>query len=462
MPAPSDQTAVASSSSSTAVPPNSDLTATEPQILLLGLRRSGKSSLLQVLYNHLPPNDTLFLESTLKPYAVKLDIWGSCNVWDGISIATVLQTQGQNGGLVCQGIPNLRWNSVKSIIWVLDAQDDYFSSLASLHSLIVLAFAHNPGIQFHVFLHKMDGLSEDYRDDTQTDIEKRIDDNLSDASSTFVFAQGANASPSGRSGKGSGKQSGNDGDSAIGPDGQEYDLANMDWDTLEQTATQAVPDAVIRPSQKQTASNISKSKGTSQPPDLETDVNLTIHQTSIFDSSIFVAFSRVLQPVIFPRNWMKAGIIRLVDSLVDVCQFEKLFLVHLPTRTFLVNDSSPFDKTSFDVVCDYLGFLVDFSTLFANLRPPTEKQLSSPKQDSEDQQHTTSYSYSTLCLNADNLIVFWQIDASLAVIAILRSTLYHRTSALLDANISVFRKAIAALLSTQHGKPVSKDQLEQM
>lgn len=430
---------------------------TDPQILLLGLRRSGKSSLLQVLYNHLPPNDTLFLESTLKPYAVQLDLWGTCTVWDGISVSTILQTAGKDHGQVVTGVPGLNWTAVKSIIWVLDAQvrqgsvaqtshatitvyslplprtqDDYFSSLSSLHSLIILAYAHNPSIQFHVFLHKMDGLSEDYRDDTQTDIEKRIDDNLSDASSTFVFAREDLAA-----------QAGSSSASQSRAHDEQHHLANVDWDHLEgAVAAGGNGDVPTFPVSRRA------SQQPNTAPNLETDVDLTIHQTSIFDSSVFVAFSRVLQPVVFSRPCMKAGLIRLVDSLVDASRFDKLFLVHLPTRTFLVSDSSPFDKVSFDVVCDYLGFLVDFSNLFANLAGP------------QQQQHR-SYSSSTLRLNADNLVAFWQVDASLATIAILRSSTYDGTSALIDANINVFRRALAALLSTHKGHTVDRLQLQQ-
>lgn len=446
----------ASASSSTAQSP----ALLPPQILLLGLRRSGKSSLLQVLYNHLPPNDTLFLESTLKPYSVRLDLWGPCNIWDGISSTSILQTAGR-GGHVVAAIPTLKWHNVKTLIWVLDAQDDYLTSLASLHSLIVLAYAHNPAIRFHVFLHKMDGLSEDYRDDTQTDIEKRIDDNLSDASSTFAFAQGveAPAESKRRLEQAAKSQSQN----------QAVNLATLDWNKLETQVARGTDDTgqePVKTSPPPAKSQQQKPPGSPPLPNLETDVDLTIHQTSIFDSSIFVAFSRVLQPVIFSRACMKAGLIRLVDSLVDACQFDKLFLVHLPTRTFLVNDSSPFDKISFDVVCDYLGFLVSFSTLFANLKPgQQQQQQQSQEQDQQQQQqsshHHRSFSSSTLRLNADNLIAFWQVDASLATIAILRSDAYDRTSALIDSNINVFRKAIAALLSTHNGNTVQRNQLDQ-
>lgn len=56
----------------------------KPRILLMGLRRSGKSSILKVVFQKMSPNETLFLESTNK--IVKSDIDNSTFVqfqcWD--------------------------------------------------------------------------------------------------------------------------------------------------------------------------------------------------------------------------------------------------------------------------------------------------------------------------------------------------------------------------------------------
>lgn len=38
----------------------------KPRLLLMGLRRSGKSSIASVVFHKMPPNETLFLESTTR------------------------------------------------------------------------------------------------------------------------------------------------------------------------------------------------------------------------------------------------------------------------------------------------------------------------------------------------------------------------------------------------------------
>jgi len=56
----------------------------KPKILLMGLKKSGKSSIQKVVFHKMSPNETLFLESTSKPS--KNDISNSSfvqfQIWD--------------------------------------------------------------------------------------------------------------------------------------------------------------------------------------------------------------------------------------------------------------------------------------------------------------------------------------------------------------------------------------------
>lgn len=44
------------------------------------------------------------------------------------------------------------------------------------------AYKVNPDIHFEVFIHKVDGLSDDHKIEKQRDIQKRVNDDLADAS----------------------------------------------------------------------------------------------------------------------------------------------------------------------------------------------------------------------------------------------------------------------------------------
>ena len=67
------------------------------------------------------------------------------------------------------------------MVWILDAQDDYIESIARLTETILQLQQLHPDIKFSVFIHKVDSLSNDFREDTIRDIIQRILDDLSDA-----------------------------------------------------------------------------------------------------------------------------------------------------------------------------------------------------------------------------------------------------------------------------------------
>lgn len=66
-------------------------------------------------------------------------------------------------------------------MWVLDAQDDYVESVSRLVETIVQLQQTYPDIRYNVFIHKVDSLSSDFREETVRDISERIMDDLNDA-----------------------------------------------------------------------------------------------------------------------------------------------------------------------------------------------------------------------------------------------------------------------------------------
>lgn len=54
-------------------------------------------------------------------------------------------------------------------------------ALNKLHLTVTKAFKVNQSIKFEVFIHKVDGLSDDYKMETQRDIHQRANDDLIDA-----------------------------------------------------------------------------------------------------------------------------------------------------------------------------------------------------------------------------------------------------------------------------------------
>lgn len=66
-------------------------------------------------------------------------------------------------------------------MFVIDARDDYIEALTKLNKTVLKAHEVNKQIKFEVFIHKVDGISDDLKMETQRDIHQRATDDLSDA-----------------------------------------------------------------------------------------------------------------------------------------------------------------------------------------------------------------------------------------------------------------------------------------
>lgn len=140
----------------------------------MGLRRSGKSSIQKVVFHKMSPNETLFLESTNK--VVKDDINNSSfvqfQIWD---------FPGQIDFFDPTFDSDMIFGGCGALVFVIDAQDEYMDALNKLNLTVTNAYKVNSNIKFEVFIHKVDGLSDDIKMEVQRDIHQRATDDLTDA-----------------------------------------------------------------------------------------------------------------------------------------------------------------------------------------------------------------------------------------------------------------------------------------
>lgn len=136
--------------------------------------RSGKSSIQKVVFHKMSPNETLFLESTNK--IIKDDISNSSfvqfQIWD---------FPGQIDFFDPTFDSDMIFGGCGALVFVIDAQDDYMEALNKLHLTVTKAYKVNQAIKFEVFIHKVDGLSDDCKMETQRDIHTRANDDLADS-----------------------------------------------------------------------------------------------------------------------------------------------------------------------------------------------------------------------------------------------------------------------------------------
>ncbi|KAG7089432.1 hypothetical protein E1B28_011118 [Marasmius oreades] len=148
-------------------PTKSSSSVSRTRILLLGLRRSGKSSIHQVLFNNLPPKECFFLDATMRVVKHTYDTIIPLEIWDCPGNVTVETL----------GAPLSHFST---LIFVIDIRDLYNQPISKLVEFIMAAYHQNPNINLEVFVHKAEKLHEDDKIENFRQINERVGDRLLD------------------------------------------------------------------------------------------------------------------------------------------------------------------------------------------------------------------------------------------------------------------------------------------
>ncbi|EGF79919.1 hypothetical protein BATDEDRAFT_12127 [Batrachochytrium dendrobatidis JAM81] len=312
--------------------------ANKPRLLIIGLRRSGKSSILNVVFHKMPPNETIFLESTTVVSRYDILPFLDLQLWDFPGHVDVCDPSFD---------PVLLFQQCGAVMFVVDAQDDYLEALERLHSTIFKAFRINPDISFEIFVHKVDGLSDDHKIETKRDIYQRLYDDLGDV--------GVNAA------------------------------------------------------------------------------NLSFHLTSIYDHSVFEAFSKVIQKLI-PQL---ATLENLLNMLCSNTGIEKAFLFDMASKIYIATDSSPVDMQSYELCSDMIDVVLDISSIYSGATVQVN-----PLGDDNYQVE----SYASIRLNNGMALYLRRVNQHLVLVTLLREENFDRQG-LIDYNFRCISAAIDKVLS---------------
>merc|ERR1712228_674126 len=93
---------------------------------------------------------------------------------------------------------------------------------------------------------------------------------------------------------------------------------------------------------------------------LEQQVHLSFYLTSIYDHSIFEAFSKVVQKLIPQLPTLE----NLLNVFISNSQIEKAFLFDVVSKIYVATDSAPVDMQSYELCCDMIDVVIDVSCIY--------------------------------------------------------------------------------------------------
>ncbi|EEH50522.2 hypothetical protein PABG_12271 [Paracoccidioides brasiliensis Pb03] len=316
---------------------SSNIRDTKPRLLLMGLRRSGKSSISSVVFHKMPATETLFLESTTRIQKDSIHSFMDFQVWDFPGQLEYLEPSFDLEDI---------FGNLGALVWVIDAQDDYLEAVSRLNRTILLVQQYYPHINIEVFIHKVDGLSEEYRSDTFQDIVQLISDELSDAG---------------------------------------YENAPVHY-----------------------------------------------YLTSIYDYSVFEAFSKVIQKLIPQLSTLE----NLINILSNNSGMEKTYLFDVLSKIYIASDTRPVDMACYEMCSDYIDVIVDVSELYSWEHP--DRKPKGP-QISEAESH--------VILHDKSMIHLMEMNKYLCLVSVIKNADAKEKRGLIDMNCRTFQTALNEVFS---------------
>jgi len=149
------------------LPPSEGSRPDRPKLLFMGPRSGGKSSIREVVFHKLQPDQTLHLETTRRITQDDIKSFIDFEIWD-------------LPGPLDSDLVSMPFAHVGAVIFVIDAQSSYLSTIPQLASTVIQAYQTNPALHFEIFVHKIDAVTPDYRSEIIEQVKDRLTDELSD------------------------------------------------------------------------------------------------------------------------------------------------------------------------------------------------------------------------------------------------------------------------------------------
>ena len=169
------------------------------------------------------------------------------------------------------------------------------------------------------------------------------------------------------------------------------------------------------------------------------ETHLGFQLTSIYDHSIFEAFSKVIQKLVKNLPMLE----NLLNVLCSNSGIDKVFLVDVASKIYIATDSSPVDtflmliRQTYELCSDVIDLVLNLKTIY------NEGEKDNLAENVED-----SSSIAVMELDNDSVLYFCYVNTKLALVSILRKE-YFEKQGLLEHNFKVLANAVLEVFNSK-------------
>ncbi|KAL8767648.1 MAG: hypothetical protein Q9209_005907 [Squamulea sp. 1 TL-2023] len=162
--------------------------------------------------------------------------------------------------------------------------------------------------------------------------------------------------------------------------------------------------------------------------------------TSIYDHTIFEAFSKVIQGLVPQLPTYET----LLDTVAASCRFQKVYIFDVMSKVYIASDTRPSDLSSYELCSDFINAIMDMSDLYGWDR---ERALSNWTNDDERAQDiVTQTAEAIVCSARGNTVYLRELNAFLAFIGVSKEPNFQKEKAMVDYNIQTFQDTLLRVL----------------
>ena len=167
------------------------------------------------------------------------------------------------------------------------------------------------------------------------------------------------------------------------------------------------------------------------------EVQVEPHLTSIYDHSIFEAFSKVIQKMVPQLAVLES----LLDTFNATSGLERTFLSDMATKIFLATDRTGHDEYKYDLCSDMMDLVADVLSIYQASAPGEP-----PCVESE------------IRLGSGIVLYLYAVTPQLVLLCLVREATFAKRG-LLSYNIDCLRRALVAILELQEHDPAAVSEL---